>query len=63
MGQSVGISRTCRVKQFQNPTVHAYRSHRKESAYDVSKEKGQDLDLIEAEEQAADAAEEKENEK
>ena len=34
----VGISRICRLKKFQNPTVHAYRSYRKESAYAVSEE-------------------------
>ena len=38
VGRSVGISRICRVREFQNPTVHAYRSYRKESAYAVSKE-------------------------
>ena len=36
MCRSVGISRICRLKKFQNPTVHAYRSYRKESAYAVS---------------------------
>ena len=44
MGWSVSISRICRVKEFQNPTVHTYRSYRKEFAYAISKE---------AEEQAA----------
>ena len=42
MRRSVGlcdISRIYRVKKFQNPTVHAYRSYRKESAYAVSEEK------------------------
>ena len=39
MGWSVGISRNCRVKEFQNPTVHPYRSYQKESAYAVSKAK------------------------
>ena len=38
MCRSVGISRICRLKKFQNPTVHAYRSYRKESAYAVSEE-------------------------
>ena len=38
--RSVGISRICRLKKFQNPTVHAYRSYRKESAYAVSEEIG-----------------------
>ena len=36
--RSVGISRICRLKKFQNPTLHAYRSYRKESAYAVSEE-------------------------
>ena len=31
-------SRICRLKKFQNATVHAYRSYRKESAYAVSEE-------------------------
>ena len=35
----VGILRVCRVKQFQNPTVHVYQSYHKESAYAVRKEK------------------------
>ena len=40
MCRSVSISRICRVKKFQNPTVHAYRSYRKEFASaTVSKEK------------------------
>ena len=38
MCRSVGISRICRLKKFQNPTVHAYRSYRKESAYAVTEE-------------------------
>ena len=38
MGRSVGASRICWEKKFQNPTVNAYRSYRKESAYAVSKE-------------------------
>ena len=36
--RSVGISRICRLKKFQNPTVHGYRSYCKESAYAVSEE-------------------------
>ena len=39
VGRSFGISRICRVKKFQNTTVHAYRSFVKEppwAAYAVS---------------------------
>ena len=39
VGRSVGISRICRIKKFQNQTVHAYRSFVKEppcAAYALS---------------------------
>ena len=39
MGRSAGNLTICRVKAFQNPTVHEYRSHHKESGYTVIKEK------------------------